>query len=283
MKLTQGLGVVALLALVSGCGKGELILTGQRQDVRDAVIGGTPDEAVSLAPGENRSVPVSLGAARANADWTQPAGNAQHAPGNVALATTPQPLWAAPIGAGENRKHRITAEPVIAGGRIFTLDSRAVVTATGTGGATVWQTDLTPSADRADDASGGGLATGGGAVFATTGFGDLVALDAASGKELWRQRFDAAVTGAPAYDGGRVYAVSLDGAAWALDASNGKVLWTLTGTPSAAGINGGSAPAVAASSSPAIAACRALGRARSTSSTRGAAGSSAASRRSSRR
>ena len=60
---------------------------------------------------------------------------------------------------------------MVASGRIITLDSRARVTATGVNGATLWQADLTPAADRADDASGGGLAAADGKVFVTTELG----------------------------------------------------------------------------------------------------------------
>lgn len=233
-----------MLALISGCGEGEVILDGPRQDVRDAVIGAGPGEAVPLSPTEGRSVPVSLGAARSNADWPQRGGNAAHRAGNVALGAALAPVWSARIGQGDTRKNRITADPVIAGGRIFTLDSRALVAATGTNGATLWQADLTPSADRADDASGGGLAVGEGLVFATTGFGELVALNPANGAVVWRQRFDAAVGGAPAVADGRVYVVARDASAWAVRARDGKVEWTLPGTPTASGVMGVSAPAV---------------------------------------
>lgn len=244
MKFSQGFGALAVLALISGCGEGELILDGQRQDVRDAVIGGAPEDAVPLAPSEGASVPVSLGAARSNGDWTHRGGNPAHRAGHVALGGTLAQAWSARIGQGDSRKNRITADPVIDGGRIFTLDSQALVAATGTNGAPLWQADLTPSADRSGDASGGGLAAGEGLVFATTGFGELVALNPASGAVVWRQRFDAAVGGAPAVAEGRVYVVARDGSAWAVRASDGKVEWSLPGTPSASGVMGVSAPAV---------------------------------------
>ncbi|WP_347313062.1 PQQ-binding-like beta-propeller repeat protein [Defluviimonas sp. SAOS-178_SWC] len=242
MRFSHGIGTLAALALLASCGEGELILDGPRQDVRNAVIGA--EEVASLAPAPVISAPISLGAATVNGDWTHRAGNAAHSPGHVALGAALSPVWAAPIGAGDGRKNRITADPVVAGGRIYTLDANATVTATGTNGATLWQANLTPSADREGDASGGGLAFGEGRVFATTGFGELVALDPASGAVAWRQRFDAAVGGAPAVSDGRVYVVARDASAWAVRASDGKVEWVLPGTPSTSGVMGVSAPAV---------------------------------------
>lgn len=242
VKLTSGIGALALVAALASCSKKEVILGGIRQDPATAVIGQEPDPS-ALAPQPVVSQPIGLPGAQANAEWTHRGGTVTHAIGNVALGGSLTQLWAANIGAGEGRKHRITADPVVAGGRVFTLDSRSRVTATGTNGASLWQVDLTPSADRADDASGGGLAYGEGLVLAATGFGELVALNPGSGAVAWRQKFDAAPAGAPAVADGRVFLTARDGSAWGLNASDGKVLWTLPGTPGA-GVAGGTSPAV---------------------------------------
>ena len=239
MKISRGIGTLTVLALLAACAEREVILPGERLSPRDVALGADPQDAI--AP---QSVPIALAPARGNSEWGQRGGNAAHRAGHVALSPAPAPIWAANIGAGDSRKNRITAEPVVSGGRIFTLDAEATVTATATSGATLWQVDLTPSADRSGDASGGGLAVGEGLVFATTGFGELVALNPASGAVVWRQKFDAAVGGAPAVSDGRVYVVARDASAWALRATDGKVQWVLPGTPSAAGVAGVSAPAV---------------------------------------
>ncbi|WP_108852004.1 PQQ-like beta-propeller repeat protein [Albidovulum aquaemixtae] len=229
---------LAVLAVLSACASGDPVLEGERLNVRASATGEVP-----VAAGQN-PVPIALPAARAAADWTHRAGNAAHRPPHAALSPAPVQIWAAPIGAGDGRKNRITADPVVAGGRIFTLDANATVTATGSNGATLWQTDLTPASERTGDASGGGLAYGDGRVFATTGFGELVALDPVTGAVAWRQRFDAAVGGAPAVMDGRVYVVARDSAAWAVRASDGRVEFVLPGTPSPSSVAGAAAPAL---------------------------------------
>ncbi|MEZ5798418.1 MAG: PQQ-binding-like beta-propeller repeat protein [Paracoccaceae bacterium] len=138
-------------------------------------------------------------------------------------------VWATNVGAGNSRKNRITAAPVVAGGRVFAMDAGAVVSAVSTGGALLWQADLTAGFDKGGGVSGGGLAAQGNRAPATTGYGEVVAMDAASGQMLWRQRVDAPAQGAPAVDGGVVYVTGRDGSAWAIDADNGKVIWQVFG------------------------------------------------------
>jgi outer membrane protein assembly factor BamB len=132
----------------------------------------------------------------------------------------------------------------VSGGVIFTMDALDRVQATSTAGAAVWTASLTAEFDRGGEVSGGGLAVDGDTLFATTGYGELVALQASSGQVLWRQRLDSPVTGAPAVANGAVYAVGRDGAGFAVDAATGKVLWTVPGAPSATGVIGSAAPAV---------------------------------------
>ncbi len=193
-------------------------------------------------PAEARE--IALPAAQGNADWAQRGGGARHAAGHVAFSASPVAVWSANIGSGNSRKNRVAAAPVVAGGRVFAMDAGTMVTALSTGGAPLWQTDLTASFDRGGGVSGGGLAASGDRIFATTAYGEVVAMDAASGAVVWRQRVDAPVVGAPAVDGDRVYVSGRDGSAWAIDAGNGKVVWQVFGAPGKAGWLGSAAPTV---------------------------------------
>jgi outer membrane protein assembly factor BamB len=230
----MGLALGLVLALAA-CAEPEVILPGERIDVAT----GLP---VAVAP-VLREVPFRAPAARANAEWTHRAGTPAHDLVNPALGPVTGRIWSAPIGAGDTRGHRITAQPVVAGGRIFTLDSEARVTALSPGGATLWATDVSPARDRGDEASGGGLAVAEGRLFVTLGFGDLVALDPATGREIWRQRLGAVATGAPTALGGRVHVAGRDGTGWTVDAATGRILWSVRSTPDRVGVMGGAGPA----------------------------------------
>ena len=237
--LKVGIVALALAVLLSGCTEKEEILAGPRLDLRAQLDQAQPTPEPTAQP-----VALSLPAQATNRDWTHRGGNAQHRPGHPALGGTLAPLWVVSIGAGDGRQHRITAEPVVTADRIFTLDSRALVSAVSTGGALLWSRDLTPENESADDASGGGLAIGGNRLFVTSGFGRLTALDTATGSVIWSQRFDAPVSAAPTVEGDLLYVVAEDSSAWAIEADSGKVHWQLPGTPSIAGVVGGPGPAI---------------------------------------
>ena len=257
-------GLLAIAVGLAACGEREVILPGERLDVRSALPeeavaedAATDDEAgteasavvetaeAALVTAGVNPVAISLPGQVGNAEWTHRGGTSGHRLGHAALGQGLTRVWTADAGQGESRKNRIAADPVVGAGRIYTLDATASVMATGTNGAALWRADLTPTADRTGEAGGGGLAYGGGLVFATTGYGELVALDAATGAVAWRQKFDTGVGGAPTVEGDTVYVVARDASAWAIRAGDGKVLWQLPGTPAKAGVTGVSAPAVA--------------------------------------
>lgn len=232
---------VAVLALVSACGEKEVILQGKREDVRDALAGTEPRQGGSAVA---QSAPISLPAAVSNAEWAQRGGNARHAAPHAALSAAPRLIFAQGIGNGSSRRNRIAVAPVVAGGKVYTMDTTAVVSAVSTSGALLWQADVSSPSD-SSQVSGGGLAAEGGLVFATTGYGEVIALQASSGKVVWRQKVDAPVQGAPAVANGVVYASGRDGAAWAIEAATGKVVWQVVGTPGKTGYLGAAAPTVA--------------------------------------
>ena len=235
-------------ALLVACDR-EIILPGERFAVRTPLADSVPVEGQPLpvAPPEtpeNRTQSIALPGMVANADWSQRGGNAVHDGPHGMLSAAPQLVWAVNIGAGNSRRNRITAAPVVAGGVVYVMDALAQVTAVSVAGAALWQADLTAEFDRGGAQSGGGLAVSGGRVFATTGYGEVVALDAASGSVQWRQRLGAPAAGAPAVAGAQVYAMSTDGTGWALDAGSGRVVWTLPAAENVLATDTGAAPAV---------------------------------------
>ncbi len=233
-----GLSVAAVsLTVLAACEEPEVILPGAREDIRPAA----DTETVAT----RGSKPISVPAQKANASWPQSPGTAAFRTTNAQLRATPQQVWSTPIGKGDSRKQRITAEPVVAGGLIYTLDSGATVSAVSPQGQKVWSTGLIPASDGDSDATGGGMAYANGVLYVSSGFGRLTALDAKTGVIRWQKRLNATGSGAPLVNDGLLYLVAGDETGWAIDAKDGRIAWQVQGTPSVGNVLGAPAPVVA--------------------------------------
>jgi outer membrane protein assembly factor BamB len=236
------LGMTAA-AVIAGCTEREEILPGTREDPRAILSGGVPADALAADVAREAST-VRLPKAVQNNAWTQSSGTPKTRVLHASLSAAPQLVWSADIGAGDGRRNRITADPVVADGRIFTLDSEARVSATGTNGAAIWSRDLTPSRDKSGEATGGGLAVAGGTLYVTSGFGLLTALDAATGEEVWQQDLGSTGSGAPTVFGDLVYVLGGDDTGWALERDTGRIRWQTSQSGDVNNVLGAPAPAV---------------------------------------
>lgn len=239
------IGAMCGLALfLSACVEPDPILPGLREDVRSVLQ--DPDAAAPLdaAFAGNQSRRLALPGARTNSAWTHTTGSPATRVSHAALAGTPNLIWSAKIGQGDTRRQRITASPVTAGGRVFTLDADSLVTATSTAGATLWTASVLPARDQAGDATGGGLVVSGDTVYVSAGVGVLTALDAASGKMRWTQQLDATGSGTPTVSGDLVYVTAGDNTGWAVKKSNGRVEWQVGTNADTNNVLGAPAPAV---------------------------------------
>jgi outer membrane protein assembly factor BamB len=161
------------------------------------------------------------------AEWSQPGGTADNSPPPSTGMAVLEQAWRADVGRGSNNRVKIAAPPVVANGSLFFLDADHRIHALdASSGARLWSQTLRPQDSRDRVARGGGVAASGGRVFVTTGFGFIVALDGASGDEIWRARADAPFQSAPTVSGGRVFAITNDSELMAIDAGTGEVSWT---------------------------------------------------------
>ena len=234
-----GVTLAASVFLVA-CAEEDVILPGKRESLQSVLEPQTAD----IAQQQNEVRDIALPSVTNNAEWTQPMGTPGTRVAHPSLGTTLSPLWSANIGSGDSRKQRITAAPVVANGIVYTLDSDALVTATSSAGASVWSVDVRPTRDKGGQATGGGIAYADGRLFVSLGDGQLVALDATSGQEIWRQKLEATASGAPSVAEGIVYLTAGDDRGWALSADEGRVLWQLVASPDANNVLGAPAPAI---------------------------------------
>jgi len=187
---------------------------------------------------------IRLPAPSPTPDWPQSGGYANHTMYHVAAAPKLQEVWTRDIGGGATSNERLTATPVVGGGRVYSIDAYSDVSAfDAKSGRHIWTTELTPRAED-DGHISGGIAYDNGRIYVGTGFAQVIAIDAATGKVIWRKQVSGPVRSAPTIRGGRVFAISLDNKLHTLAAHDGSLLWTHTGSPETAMLLGGASPAV---------------------------------------
>ena len=217
--VVRSLVLVSVLFALAACGSsGNKIgstVKGTRISIVEMAKQATPDSDV---PNHKPELPEPA----ANQNWPQAGYDPTHVMPNAALADQPKEIWSADMGQGSDSDFKLLARPVINNGSVFTMDSHGLVTALDArDGSAKWSFDTTPP-DAEDGAIAGGIAADGEAVYATTGFGDVVALDAHNGHELWRRALQNPLRAAPTVADGNVYAVSIDNQLSVLRASTGE-------------------------------------------------------------
>lgn len=176
--------------------------------------------------------------------WPLPGGTASHAPQHIAIPNVVKQAWRTDIGKGSDSTMRLLAPPIVVDGRAYVMDVESQISAVDvSNGEIVWEFDLKVPDDD-DEAFGGGLAYADGRLFASTGFADVIAIDIATGKELWRKRLSGPMRAAPTVDDRRVFVITVDNQIFALNAETGERLWSHAGIAEVAGLLGAASPAV---------------------------------------
>lgn len=236
--------ILAFAALAaSGCGifkKGtpKTPVLGERVPVLVTEQDVTADPATA-------AVPMSL-PAPVTTDWPQPGGNASKSMGQVSLGQSLGQAWEVSIGEGSSLSARLAAAPVVADGRVYTIDTQSTVRAfDAQSGASAWATQFGFEKRNSSALFGGGLTYDGGRIFATNGLGYVVALDARNGGIVWQVRPGGPLRGSPTVSGDAVYVMSQDNQIYSLKTSDGTQNWSQAAALEIAGIFGSASPAVA--------------------------------------
>ncbi|GAB5489051.1 MAG: outer membrane protein assembly factor BamB [Parasphingorhabdus sp.] len=234
----------AAALLVSACGvlgggdgddKKTTPTLGKRTNILTGESGAAVDPALA-------GVSVILPSPIVNSEWAQSGGNAAKSVGHLSLGGSPTRAWTAQI-AGTSKRARLAASPVVAGGRLYAVDTEAEVHSfDASTGSRIWSMRIEVDGDGKPSRFGGGVAAEGSMVYATNGVGDVVALNAADGSQLWKVRPAGPLRGAPTVSNGNVYVMTQDNQIYALSQTDGSVQWNEAGTVGLAGIFGVAAP-----------------------------------------
>ena len=181
----------------------------------------------------------------ANPDWPQPGGTPSHETGHPALPDSIVQAWSSGIGEGGGYRRKITSQPVIAAGRVLTMDSDGYVSAYDVrSGARQWRLDTQAEGDRSSNV-GGGVSIAGERTYASTGRGEVIAIEAATGKIVWRKRLPTAARAAPTIADGRLFVPTVDSEMVALAVDDGTRLWSYQAQDAPTSVLGLPSPAYA--------------------------------------
>lgn len=261
--------VAALGVLVSGCSMFDSVGGWFSAPSKSKLKG----ERISILTNEDALKPdptladtrVVLPKPYRNSEWPEPGGYASNAMYHLEATGPLQQIWDVDAGKGSDIDSRLTAPPIVAAGRVYVLDAAAHVRAfNAQTGEKLWEADVAPkggepgffnsasfgligSSNRVDPTKGfgGGVAFDNGRVFVSSGFGDVVALNAADGKQIWKTSLGVPIVNAPVANGGRVFVSSQDNHFYALAQSDGRKLWDHQGITESAGILESTSAAVA--------------------------------------
>ena len=211
---------------------------GERIPVLTGEVGVEVDPATA-------AIPMTLPAAVANTSWAQSGGNASKSMGQVALGTELSRLFQVQAGRGSSLTARLASSPVVADGRVYTIDTLGAVRAfDAQNGGQIWASQ-TPN-DRGNEFSlyGGGIAYDKGLIYATNGLGYVAALDVRTGGIAWQKRPGGPLRGAPTVASGAIYVMSQDNQIYSLKQEDGTTNWSQPAALEVAGVFGSASPAV---------------------------------------
>ncbi len=180
-------------------------------------------DVAANAPAVALPAPVMLPA------WPQPYANPAHAPGNAAGPLDFKPRWRVGIGSSGGERQPLAASPLLAGSSVFAMDADAHIRAFSLAdGHALWHADTRPK-HATNINIGGGIAYDAGKIYASTGYGEALALDGETGKILWRQPLDFPARAAPLVAGGLVAILTQNDLLLTFDQASGTPGWRFSG------------------------------------------------------
>jgi outer membrane protein assembly factor BamB len=215
-------------------------LAGQRIDV---TMG---PSALSVTPGATID-PFVIPQPQPMPAWSQSGGNSAHYPAHPDMPQSVVRAWTRDIGKGGNDSAgaEIINPPVVDSGRVFTIDTTATVSALADrSGKELWSVTL-PLKEKEQAKLGGGLAVEGDLLFVTTGGGEVFALTASSGKQVWHTDLAVPLRAAPTVEGERLYVLAQDNHLFVLSALDGALAWTHNGMEAGLSLISAASPAAA--------------------------------------
>ena len=165
-----------------------------------------------------------------NSSWLYPGGSIDNSLHNLVGPEYLSQTSKFNIAKGSSKNAFLLSSPIIVDGKIYSLGSDSKVKSYDLKTKRkLWQKDMSVKKEKNKEGFGGGISYENGIIFVTNGFGNVLALDANSGEEIWKINIRIPIRSAPIAFDNTVYVISHDNQVFALNSLNGEVLWSHRG------------------------------------------------------
>lgn len=176
------------------------------------------------------------------------------------ISTKPSILTQVSIGEEPEDGLRLTSSPIVANGKVITLDASGKIQARDIRNIEniYWEVELSTPSMASDslltlgltsgrtnkDFLGGNIVYDNNMVFATTAFGMVYALDIKDGKIKWSRSVEIPIKSTSVVSNNKIYFTTSKNKLYAINQNDGKTLWTYSGISEITSIYGASGPSI---------------------------------------
>ncbi len=177
-----------------------------------------------------RNSRVIIPTAVKNSSWSYPGGSIDNSLHNLEGPEYLKQISKFNIAKGSSKNAFLLSSPIIVDGKIYSLGSDSRINSYDLKTKRrLWQKNMAVKKEQKKEGFGGGISYENGIIFVTNGFGNVLALDANSGKQIWKVNIRIPIRSAPISFDNKVYVISHDNQVFALNSLNGEVLWSHRG------------------------------------------------------
>lgn len=211
-------------------------LKGERYDV---IVGA---DTLAVNP-DTEGRPVDLPSPTKNASWTSRAAISSYP--NLEVDGF-EHLASASVGDGGEFEQGLAPSPIVTEHFVIAMDGSGIISAHDRGDInnTLWTNEDGVEGDE-PGILGGGLTIEGDVVYATTGYGTLLAIEHKTGKTIWKAKAGAPVRGAPDSLDPYVIVLTADNQTIAFDNKTGTPIWNHRGIKETSGYFSMTSPVIA--------------------------------------
>lgn len=227
------ISVILITIILNSCGSVSNFFGGEDID-KDRIQGDrisilSLEKNLSSDP-QLRDNRVVIPGAVINSSWPYPGGSIDNSLHNLVGPEYLNQASKFNIAKGSSKNAFLLSSPIIVNGKIYSLGSDSKVKSYDLKTKRkIWQKDMSVKKEKKKEGFGGGISYENDIIFVTNGFGNVIALDANSGEEIWKINIRIPIRSAPIAFDNIVYVISHDNQVFALNSLNGELLWNHRG------------------------------------------------------